>query len=68
MYYVYIGKGMEQYPHTQTAVNNFLGMHNYDAMMQIKVGAWVSRGYVMNRARPFRAEAITSVRARAPHA
>jgi len=28
--------------HTQTAVNNFLGMHRYDAMFQIKVGGWAA--------------------------
>ena len=28
--------------HTQTAVNNFLGIHRYDAMFQIKVGAWAA--------------------------
>ena len=26
--------------HTQTAVNNFLGIHRYDAVFQIKVGSW----------------------------
>ena len=25
MYYTYIGKGQERFPHVQTAVNNFLG-------------------------------------------
>ena len=28
--------------HTQTAVNNFLGIHRYDAAFQIKVGAWTT--------------------------
>ena len=41
MYYIDAGKGWEQEPHTQTAVNNFLGMHRYDAAFQIKVGAWI---------------------------
>lgn len=40
MYYIDVGRGMEMEPHTQTAVNNFLGMHRYDATFQIKVGAW----------------------------
>lgn len=46
MYYINVGDEIdvgdewEQEPHTQTAVNNFLGMHRYDAMFQIKVGAW----------------------------
>ncbi|TWT80277.1 hypothetical protein CA13_16900 [Planctomycetes bacterium CA13] len=40
MYYIEVQKGWEILPHTQTAVNNFLGMHRYDATFQIKVGAW----------------------------
>ena len=40
MYYIEVGKGWEAEHHTQTAVNNFLGMHRYDAAFQIKVGAW----------------------------
>ena len=40
MYYIDVQKGWEMEPHTQTAVNNFLGMHRYDATFQIKVGAW----------------------------
>lgn len=40
MYYIEVGKGWEQEAHTQTAVNNFLGMHRYDAAFQIKVGSW----------------------------
>ena len=42
MYYIDVGKGWEQENHTQTAVNNFLGIHRYDATFQIKVGAWTS--------------------------
>jgi len=42
MYYIDVGKGWEDYPHTQTAVNNFLGMHRYDANFQIKVGSWTA--------------------------
>lgn len=42
MYYIDVGEGWEQENHTQTAVNNFLGMHRYDAAFQIKVGAWAS--------------------------
>ena len=33
---------MQVLPHTQTAVNNFLGMHRFDAVFQILVGSWVS--------------------------
>jgi len=40
MYYIDVQKGWEMEPHTQTAVNNFLGMHRYDATFQIRVGAW----------------------------
>jgi len=41
MYYINVGDGWEQEPHTQTAVNNFLGMHRYDSTFQIRVGAWL---------------------------
>ena len=40
MYYVDVQKGWEMENHTQTAVNNFLGIHRYDSCFQIKVGAW----------------------------
>ena len=30
MYYIDVQSGWEMEPHTQTAVNNFLGMHRYD--------------------------------------
>ena len=42
MYSIDVGKGWEQENHTQTAVNNFLGIHRYDAAFQIKVGAWTT--------------------------
>jgi len=42
MYYTQGDSGMQVLPHTQTAVNNFLGMHRYDAMLQIRAGAWTS--------------------------
>ena len=42
MYHIDVGQGWEMHPHTQTAVNNFLGMHRYDANFQIKVGAWTA--------------------------
>ena len=42
MYSIEVGKGWEQELHTQTAVNNFLGIHRYDAVFQIKVGAWTA--------------------------
>ena len=40
MYEIDVQQGWEMEPHTQSAVNNFLGMHRYDATFQIKVGAW----------------------------
>ena len=42
MYYKEGSKGMDKLPHTQTAVNNFLGLHRYDSVFQILVGSWVS--------------------------
>ncbi len=42
MYSIEVGEGWEKENHTQTAVNNFLGMHRYDAAFQIKVGAWTT--------------------------
>lgn len=42
MYHIEVGKGWELEGHTQTAVNNFLGLHRYDAAFQIKVGAWTT--------------------------
>jgi hypothetical protein len=42
MYYIDVQKGWEMENHTQTAVNNFLGIHRYDSCFQIKVGAWTS--------------------------
>ena len=36
------GDEMQKQPHTQTAVNNFLGMHRYDAVFQIPVSSWIS--------------------------
>ena len=42
MYDIRVGRGWETDAHTQTAVNNFLGMHRYDAAFQIRVGAWTA--------------------------
>lgn len=42
MYYIDVDRGWEMENHTQTAVNNFLGIHRYDAAFQIKVGAWTT--------------------------
>lgn len=27
--------------HTQSAVNNFLGLHRFDSTFQIKTGSWI---------------------------
>ena len=42
VYAIDVQRGWEMEPHTQTAVNNFLGMHRYDATFQIRVGAWTA--------------------------
>jgi len=42
MYFTQGDSGMQTRPHTQSAVNNFLGMHRYDAIFQILVGSWAS--------------------------
>lgn len=42
MYYIDVQKGWERENHTQSAVNNFLGIHRYDACFQIKVGSWTT--------------------------
>lgn len=41
MYFIDVGKGWEQYPHTQTAVNNFMGLHRWDSSVYIPMGSWV---------------------------
>lgn len=41
MYYIDLSDENPDFtPHTQSAVNNFLGIHRYDAAMQIPVGSW----------------------------
>ncbi len=42
MYFRETGKGWEQYPHTQTAVNNFMGLHLWDSWVYTAMGAWVA--------------------------
>jgi len=41
MYFTHTGKGWEAYPHTQTAVNNFMGLHLWDSWAYTAMGAWV---------------------------
>ncbi len=42
LYFTHTGKGWEQYPHTQTAVNNFMGLHAWDSWAYTGMGAWVA--------------------------
>lgn len=42
MYNIDVGEGFEQVPHTQSAVNNFLGLHRFDANFQIQAGSWTA--------------------------
>lgn len=45
MYYKDPADGMRSLPTTQTAVNNFLGLHRFDAIFQILVGSWTNPKY-----------------------
>lgn len=40
MYNTFKNKGQLTYHHTQTAINNFLGLHAYDDIFQSRVGSW----------------------------
>jgi len=42
MYYRFVGIDQEVHRHTQSAVKNFLGLHNWDAVFQTAVGAWTA--------------------------
>jgi hypothetical protein len=42
MYFTDTPKGWEIYPHTQTAVNNFMGLHLWDSWAYSAMGAWVT--------------------------
>jgi hypothetical protein len=41
MYFTYTGEGYESYPHTQTAINNFMGLHVWDSWAYTAMGGWV---------------------------
>ena len=41
MYYHDINEGWLSHPHTQTAINNFMGPHRWDYNFQVKVGNWM---------------------------
>ena len=42
MYFRDVGEGWLKYPHTQTAVNNFMGLHLWDSWAFIQAGSWVA--------------------------
>jgi len=42
LYFTHTGRGWEQYPHTQTAVNNFMGLHLWDSWAYTAMGAWAA--------------------------
>lgn len=44
MYFTHTGKGYESYPHTQTAINNFMGLHVWDSWAYTAMGSWVVDG------------------------
>jgi hypothetical protein len=41
MYDMDTGKGWESYPHTQTAINNFMGLHLWDSWVYAAMASWV---------------------------
>jgi len=41
MYFRHTGRGQEAYPHTQTAVNNFMGLHLWDSWAYAAMASWV---------------------------
>jgi hypothetical protein len=42
MYYIEVGKGWLQYPHTQTSYHNFMGLHRHgSSLFQGRVGNWM---------------------------
>ena len=41
MYFLDVGEGYIQYPHTQTAINNFMGLHLWDSSVYTRMGSWV---------------------------
>ena len=41
MYFMNAEDGWEAFPHTQTAVNNFMGLHIWDASAFHRMGTWV---------------------------
>jgi len=42
MYFRDIGEGYLRHPHTQTAINNFMGLHLWDSWAYTQAGSWVA--------------------------
>ncbi|MCH2175157.1 MAG: PA14 domain-containing protein [Lentisphaeria bacterium] len=42
MYFRDTGEGWLKYPHTQTAINNFMGLHLWDSWAYTQAGSWVA--------------------------
>ena len=42
MYFIDVGDGYMEYPHTQTAINNFMGLHLWDSSVYARMGSWVA--------------------------
>jgi len=42
MYFTDLKEGYEQYPHTQTAINNFMGLHLWDSWAYCGAGSYVA--------------------------
>ena len=42
MYFTNLNEGWESYPHTQTAVNNFMGLHLWDSWAFCGAGSYVA--------------------------
>ena len=42
MYFRDIEEGYLKYPHTQTAINNFMGLHLWDSWAYTQAGSWVA--------------------------
>jgi len=41
MYFMDVGEGYLEYPNTQTAINNFMGLHLWDSSVYARMGSWV---------------------------
>ena len=41
LYFIDVDEGYMEYPHTQTAINNFMGLHLWDSSVYARMGSWV---------------------------